>query len=135
MIAGFMLPSCNYNIVLSEEDLQTLLTKGSICVTPDKNFPCITGRAIWNEKTKDLETLDEKSVPNNLRFFLEEDVADLEGGDWHVQFLTINLERKPKKEHPCHNCQTGWGMATSVGFDSCHATCDKLAEFNKEKSK
>lgn len=131
-----MLPSCNYNVVLSEEDLQTLLTKGRISgIVTRGDIPCITGRAIWNEEKKDLETLDEKSVPNNLRFFLEEDVADLEGGDWPVQFLTINLERKPKKEHPCHNCQTGWGMASSTGVESCHDTCEKLAKFCKEKSK
>ena len=48
----------------------------------------------------------------------------------------LMIKEYPEKHiHPCHNCQTGWGMETSVGFDSCHATCEKLAEFNKEKSK
>lgn len=36
MRTGFVLPSCNYNIVLSEDDLKQLLEKGYILITPSK---------------------------------------------------------------------------------------------------
>lgn len=36
MKAGFVSPSCNYNIVLSEEDLVRLLDKGYITQNPEK---------------------------------------------------------------------------------------------------
>ena len=36
MRIGFVLPSCNYNIVLSNEDLKQLLDKGYILIRPNK---------------------------------------------------------------------------------------------------
>ena len=97
MRASFMLPSCNYNIHLSREDLTRLLETGHIGVLVYRDVPCKTGRGIISED-RSFKTLDRKTIPNNLRFYLEEDVADIEGGDWHVQFLTINLDGGPLKE-------------------------------------
>jgi hypothetical protein len=99
MEASFMLPSCTYNLVLSEEDLVNLLETGHIYTRISKDVPCRTGRAVWFKETSTMKTLDRKQIPNNLLFYLEEDVADIEGGDWHVQFLNIHIEGFKKKEN------------------------------------
>ena len=90
MKAGFMLPSGNYNICISKAELEILMTKGHLMMTVSKT-PCVTGRAVMNEAGTGLETIDKKPIYNDLKFCLEEDVADLHGGDWGVQFLTINV--------------------------------------------
>lgn len=96
MRTSFMLPSCNYNIYLSKEELEKLLSTGHIVVNPMRDVPCKTGRTIFEDDN--FKTLDSKSVTNNLRFYLDEDVADIEGGDWHVQFLSINIQEFKKEE-------------------------------------
>lgn len=35
-------------------------------------------------------------------------------------------------EHPCDNCDVGWGTASITGCKSCHDDCEKLAEFWKK---
>ena len=90
MKSSFMLPSCNYNIGISKAELETLITKGHLMTVVSKT-PCVTGRAVMNEAGTGLETIDRKPIYNDLKFYLEEDVADLHGGDWGVQFLTINI--------------------------------------------
>lgn len=44
----------------------------------------------------------------------------------------LNQPTSNAKKHPCVNCGDGWGMQTSVGFDSCHFYCSKLAKFEEE---
>ena len=36
MRSNFILPSCNYNIVLTKEDVERLMTKGYITMNPSK---------------------------------------------------------------------------------------------------
>lgn len=90
MKSSFMLPSCNYNIGISKAELETLMSKGHLMTVISKT-PCITGRAVMNENGTGLETIDKKPIYNDLRFCVEEDVADLPASDWGVQFLTINV--------------------------------------------
>ena len=35
-------------------------------------------------------------------------------------------------EHPCDNCDIGWGTVSTAGCKSCHDDCEKLAEFWKQ---
>ena len=107
MKAGFMLPSCNYNITLSKEELNRFLEKGYITATVSKMI-CTTGRAVLNKGGDGLEILDKKEIYNDLRFFLSEPVADLDGGDWCVQFINISVEKeqttKSSDEVLCFDC-------------------------------
>ena len=78
MKAGFVLPSCNYNIVLSKDELKALLEKGQIVVRPLKEIPC---RFIdWSRK---LDT----DTRSDLRF-----KTDVTLTEYSIQFLTINVE-------------------------------------------
>lgn len=91
MKASFMLPSATYNLVLSKDELKKLVDTGYILIQPSRE-PCTTGRAVWRHELGKMETLDRKSVYNNLRFNLDKPVADIEGGDLPVQFLNIIVE-------------------------------------------
>lgn len=100
MKSCFALPSCTYTISLSKEELTQLLETGWVSsVRPIQSVPCNTSRAVWDNGTKSLTSLDRKQIPNNLRFTLAEDVADIEGGDWHVQFLNICIEGFKKEDN------------------------------------
>lgn len=89
----FGLPSCTYTISLSKEELKQLLETGLVSsVRPIQSIPCSTSRTVWDSDNKRFKSLGRKQISNNLRFYLEEDVADIEGGDWHVQFLNIHVE-------------------------------------------
>lgn len=51
--------------------------------------------------------------------------------------LNIVLDEDPFEapeplEHPCDNCDVGWGTASTTGCKSCHDDCEKLAEFWKK---
>ena len=97
MKTSYMLPSGTYNIKLSGEDLQKLLQTGILSLRLSR-IPCVTGRGVYDHEKKDLVTLDKKEVFNDLRFHLDEPVADLEGGIWTVQFLNILLPTEEKKK-------------------------------------
>lgn len=92
MKASYGFPSGNYNILLSKEELTQLLEKGYITIVMSR-VPCITSRAVWNPKKKDMDFLDKKPIFNNLRFRTTEPVADMEAGDHNVQFMCINIEK------------------------------------------
>lgn len=36
--------------------------------------------------------------------------------------------------HPCRNCNTGWGYASSEGCHTCDETCVRLKEYNDKYS-
>ena len=93
MKAHFGLPSCNYNIELSKEDLELLLSKGYITVQSDR-IPCTTSRAVINGTEDGLDFHDRKTIHNNLSFGLSESVSDLQANDWNVQFLCIAINRE-----------------------------------------
>lgn len=87
----YALPSGTYNIALSAKDIAELVTTGRLVIfMGDK--PCKTGRALYDDQNDTMITLDEKEVTNDLRFYLDDDVADIKSGDWNVQFLSIHLE-------------------------------------------
>ena len=91
MRTSFMLPSCNYNIHITKDELHQLMDTGYLGVLVHK-VPCKTGRAIFDGEH--FKTLDRKEICNNLRFLLDEGVADIQETDWHVQFLTINIDKE-----------------------------------------
>jgi hypothetical protein len=93
MKTSFILPSCNYNIGISKEELQQLLDTGHILMTVHRT-DCYAGRTIFNGS--DFETLDKKEIGNHLYFRLDDNVADIEAGDYGVQFLTINVIKEDK---------------------------------------
>lgn len=83
MKTGFVLPSCNYNIVLSEEDLKQLLAKGYISMDPNRTFGIF----------RDEYGIRQYTTGHNLMY------TD-QYGENHVQFVGIGLERpKPDKEN------------------------------------
>jgi hypothetical protein len=93
MKIGFGLPSGTYNLVLSKEDLVALLSTGCVSVHLNR-VPCVTARAVYSGETETMELLDKKAVENDLRFHLAEPLADVVGGDHHVQFLNIHLDKE-----------------------------------------
>ena len=93
MKVSYCLPSGNYNILLSDEELHQLLQTGYVTIQMGR-VPCTMSRAVWNPEKKDMEILDKKPISNNLWFRTDEPVADIEAGDHNVQFLCINIEKK-----------------------------------------
>ena len=91
MKASYMLPSGTYNLLLSKDELQQLIDTGRL-VTVTRHTKCTTGRAVWRPEENKMETLDKKEISNNLHFYLDEPVADIKGGDCHIQFLNIHVE-------------------------------------------
>lgn len=45
----------------------------------------------------------------------------------------IILDNTPRQVSPCDTCDSGWGMATTTGYDSCFNHCEKLAEYRKQE--
>jgi len=92
MKSSFNLPSCTYNIILSKEDLDLLNTAKYVGVAVSR-VSCVSSRGIIDEKNH-FQSLDTKQVPNNLRFDLTKQIADMKPDDWSVQFLNIILEEE-----------------------------------------
>lgn len=93
MRASYCLPSGNYNIVLSNEELRELLERGHVTARMSRT-PCTTSRAIFNDEKGKMEIRDKKHIANCLFFHAKEPVADIEAGDHDVQFLCINIEKQ-----------------------------------------
>lgn len=93
MKASYCLPSGNYNILLSDEELQQLLKTGHVTIHMSR-IPCTTSRAVFNDAEGKMEIRDKKPIYNNPFFHADKPVADIEAGDHNVQFLCINIERK-----------------------------------------
>lgn len=111
MKAGFVLPSCNYNIVLSKDELKSLLEKGHIMVRPLKEIPC---------RFKDASRRLNADTRSDLRF-----QTDVTMEDYSIQFLTINIEpgtdtraewTGDKWNYKCSNC--GGYAPTDGGWKS-----------------
>ena len=80
MRASYCLPSGNYNIVLSNEELRELLERGHVTARMSRT-PCTTSRAIFNDEKGKMEIRDKKHIANCLLFHAKEPVADIEAGD------------------------------------------------------
>lgn len=91
MKAYYGLPSGTYTITLSKDDLAKLVTTGHTSIFIS-GVPCETGRAVYNKEKNAMETFDRKEISNDLRFYLKDGVADLQGGISRVQFLSIHIE-------------------------------------------
>lgn len=91
MKTSFVLPSCDYNIGITKDELQQLLDTGYLTVTVSKT-PCKSTRIVYNGT--DFEAHDDKDVHNNLCFHLDENVADMEDGYYCVQFLRIHINKE-----------------------------------------
>lgn len=97
MKTSFNLPSGDYNIVLSKDDLKELLEKGTITMRTSRT-PCVTKRAIINNEKETLEFIGEKEIENCLLMNLNESVGDLEKGNWFIQFLNISVDKNKEEE-------------------------------------
>lgn len=45
----------------------------------------------------------------------------------------IIVDNTPYQVSPCDTCESGWGTATTTGYDSCFNHCEKLAEYRKQE--
>lgn len=97
MRSCFNLPSGTYNLVLSKEDLDSLLEKGYVSCQISRT-PCVAQRSLWNDDTKDLETIASKEVQNALNFYIDDELADCGHAKWGVQYLIIHTDKKAKGE-------------------------------------
>lgn len=61
---------------------------------------------------------------NRLRELAE---ADREG-------RLIIVDNTPRQISPCDTCESGWGTATTIGYDLCFNHCEKLAEYRKREA-
>lgn len=93
MKAYYSHPDGTYSVNLSIEELAELLSKGKVIIHMYRSR-CTTGRAIFNKEKSDFEILDKKDVFNNVQFHTDEAVADIEGGNYGVQFLRINIDKQ-----------------------------------------
>ena len=80
MRVGFVLPSCNYNIVLSADDLKQLTETGYISMRPDR-----TAGTFKND-----HGVTQNTTGHHLMYNDQYD-------ENHVQFLGIVLENDPRK--------------------------------------
>ena len=46
----------------------------------------------------------------------------------------IILDKTPRQISPCDTCESGWGEATTTGYDSCFNHCEKLTEYRKRRA-
>lgn len=88
---SYLLPSGDYNIVLSRDDIKSLVETGCLKVMP-MDTECHTHRLVWDSKKRDMEVRDRKEIRNDLRFKLKDPVDDIGPGVHVVQFLNIRLE-------------------------------------------
>lgn len=44
----------------------------------------------------------------------------------------IILDNTPRQTNPCDTCESGWGKATTTGYDSCFNHCERLAQYRKQ---
>lgn len=68
-------------------------------------------------------TFGDTSIVERIRELLK---ADREG-------RLIIVDNAPRKVSPCDTCESGWGMVTTTGYDSCFNHCEKLAEYRKQE--
>lgn len=68
-------------------------------------------------------TFGDTSIVERIRELLK---ADREG---HL----IIVDNAPRKVSPCDTCESGWGTATTTGYDLCFNHCEKLAEYRKQE--
>ncbi len=68
-------------------------------------------------------TFGDTSIVERIRELLK---ADREG-----RLIVVN--NTPRQVNPCDTCESGWGMATTTGYDSCFNHCEKLAEYRKQE--
>lgn len=83
MKTGFVLPSCNYNIVLSEEDVKPLLEKGYVTMVP--------------RKTQGIHRDDhgiKYDIPGHELMYTDR------LGEEPVQFVCVTLENDTRKKQP-----------------------------------
>lgn len=78
MKVAFVLPSCNYNLCLSREELEELITKSHVTTLRPSRVPGYF--------------LDEHGVRRE-NIYHELDYTD-KSGRYPVQFLTINVEKE-----------------------------------------
>ena len=92
MKTHYGLPSGDYTISLTKEELNQLVSKGSITMRASRT-PCTASRAVINESGDGLNFHDKKEVWNDLRFHLDEPVADISAGEHNIQFLNICIDK------------------------------------------
>lgn len=68
-------------------------------------------------------TFGDTSIVERIRELLK---ADREG-------RLIIVDNTPRQISPCDTCESGWGKATTTGYDSCFNHCEKLAEYRKQE--
>lgn len=69
-------------------------------------------------------TFCDTSIVERIRELLK---ADREG-------RLIIVDNAPRQISPCDTCESGWGTATTTGYDSCFNHCEKLAEYSKQEA-
>lgn len=90
MKTNYWLPSGDYNIVLTKEELAKLIETGSLQITTGRT-ECTAGRYYFNGE--DLVPAWKTDVFNCLLMYLdEEDVGKEDAGEHYVQFLNIRVE-------------------------------------------
>ena len=59
---------------------------------------------------------------------------------WEVDYHKTTVEAaeqaeelKSDPDHPCRNCNTGWGSVSSEGSDGCENYCERLAKYMEAK--
>lgn len=67
-------------------------------------------------------TFGDTSIVERIRELLK---ADREG--------RIIVDNTSRQVSPCDTCKSGWGTATTTGYDSCFNHCEKLAEYRKQE--
>jgi hypothetical protein len=55
-------------------------------------------------------------------------IIELTKAEKQGRLIVLNIQ----DIHPCRNCDTGWGSASSEGCHSCEETCVRLKEYNNK---
>ena len=98
MKASYVLPSGNYNILLEKDDVIRLLETGHINVRTLRDIPCTSSRMAYDSEKNIMYPVEKRIVDNFLSFHIYDSLADIEPGEHHVQFLTLNIDDDVLKE-------------------------------------
>lgn len=97
MKANFVLPSANFNIVLTREEIQEILDKGYICKTVNKDMPVT---ASWSTINKDEKCIEHVRVDRGVvpTVYIDDKkvVEDYGENNQAIQFLLIGVEKEDK---------------------------------------
>lgn len=112
MKAHYTMPSCDYNLCLTKEDLRVLQTTESL-VIQTRDIPTTANRTAFDFAAKDFVVIDERDI-DTYGLTLLEYVGGEKYGEHHpIQFLRILVDSEANRK-PCGVCRFTGDLPTYI---------------------